>query len=280
MVDDNSNDKERDGMNVINLPEDFRPISKDESLYSESQKYEIFGLRQEMNQYMHHQFLVENFTLTAAAVSFTFMLSINSGSEQIESLIPVSQMIAEAVQARVISSAYLTIQDFVKTAFLSGITIMILIFGRSRIRLLRYRISRLGLYIYFREKSFPSRGGWEHFVHTFRALDYADVTDKYVKAIASDSSASRSEELNNLIQYIDDKPGSFTGDQYKRWKVIIWVSVVACTLQCTYVGYQVWQSVFQPTESIQNTVQETREPLPNFLGDGVSAPSENEMQDQ
>ncbi|MEL7259138.1 MAG: hypothetical protein AAFN80_15050, partial [Pseudomonadota bacterium] len=105
MVDDNSNDKERDGMNVINLPEDFRPISKDESLYSESQKYEIFGLRQEMNQYMHHQFLVENFTLTAAAVSFTFMLSINSGSEQIESLIPVSQMIAEAVQARVISSA-------------------------------------------------------------------------------------------------------------------------------------------------------------------------------
>ncbi|MEM7631694.1 MAG: hypothetical protein AAF227_06715, partial [Pseudomonadota bacterium] len=63
------------------LPHEFRELEQHEKSFASSLKDEILGLRQEMLQYMQQRFLVENFSLTAAAISFTYMLSINSGAK-------------------------------------------------------------------------------------------------------------------------------------------------------------------------------------------------------
>lgn len=222
----------------LELPTEFEPMEDGESSYPEALKYEILGLRQEMNQYMHHQFLVENFSLTAAAVSFTYMLSINSGAEQFESASNLTNVIGETVQSRVISSVYYTTEDLVKTAFLSLVTLVILHFGLNRLRMLRYRISRLGLYIYLREKLYPTRCGWEHFVHTFRELNFDGVTEKYILATKLPNSKERAEALNSLVSQIDKSPGSFTANIYLRWRFIIFLAYMACAAQLTYVSVQ------------------------------------------
>jgi len=220
------------------LPHEFRELEQHEKSFASSLKDEILGLRQEMLQYMQQQFLVENFSLTAAAISFTYMLSINSGAKQFSNSSNLTNDVGENIISETISSAYYTGGDVVKTLFLAAITLLILWLGRERVKMLRYRISRLGLYIYLRERCFPDRGGWEHFVHSFRELDFRAVTHDFSRAWVEPDSAIRAEKLNSIIQNIDSTPGSYTKNLYKRWWVIIAITSGGCIAQILFVLYK------------------------------------------
>lgn len=218
----------------IRLEQNFAPIGDEERNFAEASKYEILGLRQEMNQYMHHQFLVENFSLTAAAVAFSYLLTIVPDWESIQSQIPGDG----EVQIEVNLGNY-SLNDFIKTSFLSTMIMVILWFGYERLKLLRYRISRLGLYVFFREKMYPNRLGWEHFVYQFRMLDLNDKQTDIVKQFSVEKWEDRSKKLNALVKEIDGKPGKFTFNLYWRWRVILFISFISCVAQTSYVGYRV-----------------------------------------
>ncbi|MGB7243896.1 MAG: hypothetical protein WBC93_17645 [Sulfitobacter sp.] len=180
----------------------FKEISADETHYSEALKYEILGLRQEMVGYMNEQFRVENFSYPAAAAVFAYTFSIGREGPD-------------------------TITEFATITFLCLLSLLVLLFGYERMRLLRYRISRLGLYILLTEKCHAQRAGWEHFVYLFRKKDMDELYSELKNAFLADDWQTRSFKLNSIVDEIDDYPGRFTKKTYRRWKLIIVIVAIA-----------------------------------------------------
>lgn len=163
---------------------------------------------------MHHSFLVENFSLTAAAVVFSFTLTYQPESA---------------------GAAFAGIA-------LCAVPFAIVYFGYERVRLLRYRISRLGLYIMLREKVMSDRLGWEHFVYQFREIDMEEKAKRtlelYGESEPPKGPDNRARDLNSIVTDIDAHPGDFTASANKRWRLIIRVFIGMGSLSALLILYK------------------------------------------